>query len=185
MYGRDRATGGTAEGATDAVQNLEKEVDEQDVPMDLSSDDENEQQVDSVTQPSTEGSSMRTSSKRKKMGASTSGSKKSRTQVTGPSVEVQFQQLTTEVGSLVTGLATNFTTIAKVMANEDTREQEAKERPTQLANELMNLGIPSNDIYRVGPMMLKEKSLLEFFFALPPEARKQYVLDLLSGPSNS
>ena len=186
VYGRDRATGVVAEGFADAVHNMEKEVEEVAAQIDLTNDNngDDDDEANSVTQ--TASTSTRNSSKKQKKASPTIGnpSKKMKSTSTQPTIDVQFRQLTGQFGSFMEGIATNFTTMAAVMANEDKREQLAVDRSNNLPTELVNLGLPSGDVYKAGNIIGADATKLNMFFNLLADMRRQYVINLLYPSSN-
>ena len=81
-------------------------------------------------------------------------------------------------------IATNFSTMTTVMTNEDKHEQLTINRNNNLPNELVNLRLPSGDVYKADNIIGVDATKLNMFFNLPADMRRQYVINLFYPSSN-
>ncbi|PWA51275.1 myb/SANT-like domain-containing protein [Artemisia annua] len=82
------------------------------------------------------------------------------------------------------GFNTNFATIANVVANsmtnDDNRQKADLEKPKILLDELIKLNIPSDDVLEVADIFAANKEKIDIFLNLPQKLRVPYMLKLMS-----
>ncbi|KAG6488312.1 hypothetical protein ZIOFF_057080 [Zingiber officinale] len=81
--------------------------------------------------------------------------------------------------TFVDGFNANFATIANVMVEENLREKMASERMKDVIAELMNLSLPSGDVFKAANIFTADKDKINVLFNLPSELRRNYVVNLL------
>ncbi|KAG6478269.1 hypothetical protein ZIOFF_061704 [Zingiber officinale] len=67
---------------------------------------------------------------------------------------------------------------------ENLREKMASERMKDVIAELMNLSLPSGDVFKVANIFTADKDKIDVLFNLPSELRRNYVVSLLIPSSN-
>ncbi|KAG6487574.1 hypothetical protein ZIOFF_056162 [Zingiber officinale] len=152
VYGRDRATGTVVQGYVDAIYNLE--VDQND-----ESGGENLVAFYHSSNVYEEDNNMYFESES--------------TPTTLHNTDV------TKFRTFVDGFNANFATIANVMAEENLREKIASERMKDVIAELMNLSLPSGDVFKAANIFIADKDKIDVLFNLPLELRRNYMVSLL------
>ncbi|KAG6475454.1 hypothetical protein ZIOFF_064674 [Zingiber officinale] len=67
---------------------------------------------------------------------------------------------------------------------ENLREKMASERMKDVIAELMNLSLPSGDVFKAANIFTTDKNKIDVLFNLPLELRRNYVVSLLIPSSN-
>ncbi|CAI9115755.1 OLC1v1016747C1 [Oldenlandia corymbosa var. corymbosa] len=77
------------------------------------------------------------------------------------------------------GFNNNFATMANAMAGRNLREKAAAERTKDVVPELMNIILPSGDVFKAANLFTADKDKIDELFNLPIEMRRFYVISLL------
>ncbi|CAI9102460.1 OLC1v1000736C1 [Oldenlandia corymbosa var. corymbosa] len=184
VYGRDRATGTVSQGYETAIhkmvtaQNNERGG-QNSGETDFSSEEENNN-VSSELQ----GTPNSLNLPEKQVQPSNTGEKvakrkKATFAPTPLDVGAQLQDINTGFRTFVEGFNSNFATMANAMVEENLREKSAAERMKDVVLELMNIGLPSGDVFKATNLFTTEKDNIDVFFNLPAEMRRLYVITLL------
>lgn len=167
IFGKDRATGEAAESPADAVEELEREesqnLDLDDIDLFEKCDDGDAELPPLGSQPTTPGSSSSTQQQQ--------GFKKKRVRSNDGLME-----------SLAKGFMT-FTEAYKEGINEMRKmaysfEVQAgiDEKRAKLTEELQKIdGLTSRELFKAGRVIGKEPHLIEMFFGLSPELRRDFI----------
>ncbi|KAG6492673.1 hypothetical protein ZIOFF_047638 [Zingiber officinale] len=189
VYGRDRAIGVVVQGYVDAIYNLE--VDQNDesggenlgafYPFSNEYEEDNNVHFESESTPTSSQNIDVTKSAKKRKQPLTARDKVARKKKLTAHLDIvtQLQDMNNGFHTFVDGFNANFATIANVMVEENLREKIASERMKDVIAELMNLGLPSGDVFKAANIFTADKDKIDVLFNLPSELRRNYVVSLL------
>ncbi|KAG6536531.1 hypothetical protein ZIOFF_001589 [Zingiber officinale] len=189
VYGRDRAIGAVVQGYVDAIYNLE--VDQNDesggenlgafYPFSNEYEEDNNVYFESESTPTGSQNIDVTKSATKRKQPLTARDKVARKKKPTAHLDIvtQLQDMNNGFRTFVDGFNANFATIANVMVEENLREKMASERMKDVIAELMNLGLPSGDVFKAANIFTADKDKIDVLFNLPSELRRNYVVSLL------
>ncbi|GKA65913.1 Myb/SANT-like domain-containing protein [Tanacetum coccineum] len=187
VYGRDRATGTVVEGFKDAIHNMENEQNGESggdniggSHISLSDDEEVDVQYMSQTTQTTSNFTNGTNmAKKQKV---TSNGKQAAKKRKTRDMESQLEGINHSFQMFVQGFNANFGTMANVVANamtDDNNRKKAKsEQLKDALDELTKLNIPSGDVLHAAEIFADHKDKLELFLNLSQPLRVSYVLKL-------
>ncbi|KAG6516758.1 hypothetical protein ZIOFF_027232 [Zingiber officinale] len=189
VYERDRAIGSVAQGYIDVIYNLEVDQNDESGGENLgafypfSNEYEEDNNVyfesESISTASQNTDVTKSATKRKQPLTTRDKVAKKKKPTAHLDIATQLQDMNNGFHTFVDGFNANFATIANVMAEEILREKMASERMKDVITELMNLSLPSGDVFKAANIFIADKDKIDVLFNLPSELRRNYVVSLL------
>ncbi|PWA41190.1 myb/SANT-like domain-containing protein [Artemisia annua] len=187
VYGRDTATSAVVEGFKDTIHNMENEQNGESGGDDVGgfhfslSDDDEESDVQYMSQTTSNFTNATNMAKKKK--ATSNGSKAAKKRKTRD-MESQLEGINHSFQMFVQGFNANFGTMANAVANamtDDNNRKKAKsEQLKDVLVELSKLEIPNCDVLHAAEIFAANKDKLDLFLNLSPNLRVAYVHKLTS-----
>ena len=172
IYGKDIATGESAEGFGEAVGNLENEIaieEEEHEEEDLISKGTARRSVDTHFMDGT-------SSKRQ-------GKEPRPKRVTGPSdpFAAMLQDVNSQLNNVTQYVGTMAASLSASMAREAAQEDPQQKSKEKAISELARLSFTGSEIVEAATVFSKAPDQMNMMLALPENLRREYVLKMLSG----
>ncbi|XP_065875330.1 uncharacterized protein [Euphorbia lathyris] len=174
LSGKDRATGKDVETFDEAIDNMEKEIDNE---TNLISDEDNEDDDEiSVTQPKPHSKLKRS---RKQSMAKPKESQES-------TMVATFQNVSSNLNSFMENMNTHLGTMANAWSRAEEREQEMANKSNTVLEHLLQIeGLTSVEALQAADILTAEQNKLRVFYQAPLHLKRQYIMGLLYPPTGS
>ncbi|GAB4847829.1 hypothetical protein Ancab_039827 [Ancistrocladus abbreviatus] len=174
VYGSDRANGQDADIFFDAINNMEKSMETQkrNFEFDVNLDEEEFSSTQRKTFESGDSIQTASSSKQSKKQKSFKGKEaKQTTDVTSNFNDIAFD-------TLMKDMNTHLATIANAWSKSQAHEEDMAEKGNNIVNDLLELeGLSQLEAMQAAVTLTAEPNKLVIFCQLPPELRRQYVVN--------
>ncbi|XP_042428462.1 uncharacterized protein LOC122015561 isoform X3 [Zingiber officinale] len=178
VWGKDRATGLSAEDVVDASMdaNWQKNLN-----VSSSSDNEDEPVLDILSQGSPSSSSCNNGSKKRKKLSPRRESfyKKKKAATPQQTIDSRLDNFTNKFEVICDQMATQYGTITNALIAKSKPESIGGEKMQEVIAELLNIGISPMDVGRAAEICYNDPAKVEVMFALPSHLRRSYVLGFI------